>query len=206
MRGNIVSLTKTLILRQARKEDASVLANLINIAGEGIPEYFWQMSACKNKSAMDIGVERASRDEGGFSYRNAVVASIGDRVAGMILMYPLSYPTESEIKQLEELPEVIRPMVKLEYMVPGTFYINALAVHEEWRNFGVGSELLAFAEARAKTTGFNVLSIQVFSQNIGAVSLYKRHGYVESGRLPVLSHPCPPFYNEDILLLTKRIN
>ena len=193
-------------IRPANKNDANSLAKFINIAGEGIPEYFWQMSATEEKSAIDIGIERASRDIGGFSYKNAHVAVLNNQVVGMILIYPLEQPSQADINELENLPAVIRPMVELEYMVANTYYINALAVSEHVRNEGIGSKLISCAELEAKKSGFKTMSIQVFSQNQKALNLYIRQGYSEIQRLPVLEHPCPPFYDEDIVLLTKTLN
>jgi hypothetical protein len=70
-------LSEQFSLRPARKEDARALAQLIDIAGEGFGTYLWSQAAGPGESALDVGMRRAQRDEGGFSYRNAIVALSG---------------------------------------------------------------------------------------------------------------------------------
>lgn len=69
-------------IRNATKEDAEALAYLINLAGEGIPEYFWKTMAAEGESPLAVGANRAMRDEGNFSYKNAKVCIENAQVAG----------------------------------------------------------------------------------------------------------------------------
>lgn len=195
-------------VRGARAEDAHDLAKLIDIAGEGIPSCLWARTARSGETPLDVGVARARRDSGGFSYRNALVAVLNGRVAGMVLGYMVTAPTEEDRAALPELPEPIRPMVELEQLPEsvGSFYVNALAVRPGLRGYGIGSRLLAAAEQRAATLGCDRMTIQVFSQNQGALALYRRSGYATAASRPVLLHPCQPYYDEDILLLGKELS
>ncbi|MEM7195268.1 MAG: hypothetical protein AAF402_09975 [Pseudomonadota bacterium] len=61
------------IIEHALKSDAGDLACLINLAREGIPLSLWSDMVEDGQDPMDVGRIRASRDEGGFSYRNAKV-------------------------------------------------------------------------------------------------------------------------------------
>jgi hypothetical protein len=63
-------------LRPATREDAELLARLIDIAGEGFGTYLWSQSAAPGETALDVGRRRAQREDGGFSYRNATLAEI----------------------------------------------------------------------------------------------------------------------------------
>ncbi|MEL7543477.1 MAG: hypothetical protein AAGJ70_06860 [Pseudomonadota bacterium] len=58
-------------VRQAKREDASLLARLVNYAGEGMPLYLWGQMAEPDETAWEVGARRAGRDEGGFSWRNS---------------------------------------------------------------------------------------------------------------------------------------
>jgi hypothetical protein len=60
-------------LRPALTEDAPVLAELVNYAGDGLPLHLWSKMAAPGESAWDVGRCRAARREGGFSYRNATI-------------------------------------------------------------------------------------------------------------------------------------
>ncbi len=193
------------LYRDARKDDARALAQLIEIAGEGIPSYLWSQQAQDGQSALDIGAERAARDDASFSYRNAVVAHVEGKVAGMLLAYPLPEPTAEELAEVPEIPELLRPLVELEYQVPGSFYVNALAVFDAYRGAGIGSALLAIAETRAKETDCALLSVQVFAENLGAYRLYLRCGYAVTDRRPIIAHECYP-YSTEVLLMTRPVS
>ncbi|MBO6956155.1 MAG: GNAT family N-acetyltransferase, partial [Rhizobiales bacterium] len=77
------------IIRPAKPSDAPSLAKLIDIAGEGIPRWLWSQSCADGQDPLDVGAERARRTEGGFSYRNAVVAERDGRPIGMVLSYAI---------------------------------------------------------------------------------------------------------------------
>jgi hypothetical protein len=74
--------------RRATPDDAHALAELIDFAGEGMPSYLWARMAEPGEGIWDVGRRRAKREEGGFSYRNAVVLEEGGRVAACLIGYP----------------------------------------------------------------------------------------------------------------------
>jgi ribosomal protein S18 acetylase RimI-like enzyme len=200
------SMTASLPLyRDARKDDARALAQLIEIAGEGIPGYLWAQQARDGRTALDVGTERAARDDANFSYRNAVVAHLDGKVAGMLLAYRLPAPSAEDLAGLPDIPPLLRPLVELEYQVPGSFYVNALAVFEPYRGRGIGAALLAIAGTRAREAACGELSVQVFAENEGAHRLYQRSGYGIADRRPIVAHPCYP-YSTEVLLLTRPVS
>ena len=103
-------------LRPARREDAPDLARLVDMAGEGLPSYFWARMAEPGETPMEVGVRRAAGDAGGFSWRNAVVAEVAGQVAGALV----SYRVADEPEPLDALPPVFRPLQALENLVPGS--------------------------------------------------------------------------------------
>jgi ribosomal protein S18 acetylase RimI-like enzyme len=193
------------LVRPATVDDAPILAKLIDIAGEGIPHWLWSGMAAADQSALAVGEERARRETGGFSYRNALVAEARNEVAGMMLGYRVAEPTAEDRADVASLPEPIRPFVELEHEAAGTFYVNALAVLPGRRGAGIGGALLRAAEARARELAATRMSIQVFGQNTGAVRLYRRFGYRQTDSRHVLLHPCQPYYDGDVLLLEKDL-
>ncbi len=198
-----MQLSQKYKLTDASVGDARNLAKLIDIAGEGIPTWLWSKSASDTKSVLEVGSERARRKSGGFSYRNARVASSAATTLGMVLSYPID---EAPDGNLDELPAAIAPFVALEHRSVGTWYINALAVFPQFRGHGIGTTLLRAAETQAQAAGYTQMSIQVYAQNIGATRLYYRSGYIEDARSPVRDHPCQPYYTGDVLLLKKQIS
>ncbi len=174
----------------------------MDIAGHGLPAYAWSLSAGEGQEPIDAGTERAAREDGNFSYRNAVVAEEDGEVVAMVLAYRL--PDFGEDASLDEVPEVLRPLLELELLAPGTFYVNGLATLPRYRGRGLASMLLEAARELAAEAGCDELSIQVFEQNEGALGLYERHGYRIAARRRAVPHPSYP-YDGDVLLLTRKV-
>lgn len=188
-------------LRRATREDAWSLAELSDFAGHGIPGYLWSQSAKEGQPPVEVGIERILREDANFSYRNAVVAEVEGGVAAMMLAYRL--PERSDVN-LDELPDLLRPLEELEQKVPGTFYMNILAAYPEFRGLGLGTRLLEAAHTLASEAGCGELSLEVFEQNEGAVRLYGRHGFREIARLPAVPHPSYQ-YEGYIVLMTRSV-
>jgi ribosomal protein S18 acetylase RimI-like enzyme len=188
------------IIRPARKSDAAALAVLVDIAGEGMPAYMWGQMRAPGQSLLEVGRARAAREEGGFSYRNATVIEAEAEAVACLVDYELDNPYDCG--GLDDIPEVVRPLVRLESQTPGSWYVNVLAVMPELRGRGLGSRLLELAEDRARESGAAELSIIVASENAGAVRLYRRIGYVAKAREPVLPFPgCA--HGDDWVLMVK---
>lgn len=188
--------------RAATKADASALAVLVDIAGEGLPAHLWSALKAPGQSILEVGRERAAREKGGFSYRNAIVAEVGGEIAACLVGYRLDDPYD--LGNLAEIPELVRPLVLLEAKAPGSWYVNVLATFPEFRRQGIGMELLAIAEQRALADGAGTLSVIVAGENERAARLYQRAGFATAAREKVVPFPG---YNHagDWVLLTKRL-
>ena len=191
------------IFRNATKDDCRAIAELAVIAGEGIPSYFWSLSAKEGQDLLDVGENNAASETDNFSYRNSTIAMINGKTVAMMLAYRLPDATDAE--DLDELPELIRPLVELEQCVPGTYYINMIATFPENRNMGIGSKLMFAADQLAIKHGCDTLSVEVFEQNEGALRLYQRQDFEVIDSRPVVPHPCYA-YDTNILLLTRSVN
>jgi ribosomal protein S18 acetylase RimI-like enzyme len=189
-------------IRSACSYDAEPLAKLIDIAGEGIPSWFWGQQCAEDQQPLEFGAERAKRPTGGFSFTNALLAERNDQPLGMVLSYAVDDAPEDDP---EDLPAPFAPFVVLEKLSVGTWYVNALAVFPGCRNQGLGTQLLTAVENLARENGADAISIQVFGQNTDAVRLYRRRGYEFAASAPVRLHPCQPYYSGDVLLLIKQL-
>jgi ribosomal protein S18 acetylase RimI-like enzyme len=165
--------------RPATVDDATVLAELINYAGEGLPLYLWGQMAQPGESAWDVGRRRAAREEGSFSYRNATIIEHGEECAGCLIGYEI--PDNPE-PLADDIPAMFVPLQELENLAPGTWYINVLAVRPQFRNQGLGTKLLALAQEKAQGLGKRGMSVIVSDANLGARRLYERLGYNEMAR------------------------
>lgn len=189
-------------IKDAGKEDAVDLAYLINLAGEGIPEYLWKNFAEKGESPWEVGAKRAAREDGGFSYTNARVCVADNFLTGMILSYRQENPYL--IGDINDYPRIVRPLIELESKAPGSWYINAVATFEQYRGKGVAKALIIDAESKAKAGGCDVISLIVASENRRAKKLYDFLGFSLSDSLPTVTFPgcC---YGGNWLLMTKEL-
>jgi ribosomal protein S18 acetylase RimI-like enzyme len=151
------------------------MAELVNIAGEGLPLYLWSKMTTPGQDPWEVGRARAQRENGGFSYRNTTLLVADRIVVGGIIGYPL--PDEPEPIDYDNMPAMFIPLQRLENLACGTWYVNVLATLPDYRNRGYGSRLLALADQRALETGRNGASIIVSDGNSAARRLYERCGY-----------------------------
>jgi ribosomal protein S18 acetylase RimI-like enzyme len=161
--------------RPATPADALSLAELINLAGEGLPAYLWSGMAEPGETAWDVGRRRAMREEGSFSYRNAVVREDAGRAVAALIGYPL--PSEPEPWDRADMPPMFVPLQELEDLAPATWYVNVLATRPDYQGRGYGSELLAIAGQIAVECGCRGVSLIVADENRGALRLYERSGF-----------------------------
>jgi ribosomal protein S18 acetylase RimI-like enzyme len=169
--------------RRATIQDARVLAELVNEAGEGLPVYLWTQMAAPGEDPWEVGRKRAEREIGSFSYRNAIVLEQEGQVLACVIGYGL--PDEPEPIP-EDMPAMFVPLQELENLAPRTWYVNVLATSPAQRRRGHGSALLAIAERVAVEAGCSGMSIIVSDANTGARRLYQRLGYQEMAERPMV--------------------
>lgn len=188
--------------RPATRANISALAVLVDIDGDGMASHMWRGLATQGQSPIEIGRERARREEGGFSYRNATVAEIDGEIAAGLVGYRLEDPYDTG--GFDAMPDLVRPLVLLESKVPGSWYVNILATFPEFRGQGIASRLLAIAEEKARAAQAPSLSVIVTSWNGNAARLYAKAGYTPDARGPALPFPgCP--HKGDWVLMVKPL-
>ena len=132
------------------------------------------------QSILEVGRERAAREVGGFSYRNAVIAEVDGEIAACLVGYRLDDPYD--LGDVQQVPPLVRPLVLLEAKAPGSWYVNVLATFPEFRRQGLGMALLGIAETKAREAGAPALSVIVAGENMRAALLYTAAGYANSCR------------------------
>jgi ribosomal protein S18 acetylase RimI-like enzyme len=187
--------------RRARRDDASHLAELVNIAGEGLAAYLWARMAGPGETLWDVGRRRAAREEGSFSYRNAVVIDGQDTVVGCLI----GYPQPSTPEPIDAgIPPMFVPLQELENLAPDTWYVNVLAVYPQHRGEGWGTRLLGIADELSAAEGKTGLSVIVAGNNTGARRLYERCGYGELARRTMVKEGWQSPGREWVLLVKPR--
>jgi ribosomal protein S18 acetylase RimI-like enzyme len=93
------------------------------------------------------------------------------------------------------------PLQELENRAPGTWNVSVLGVLPQFRNLGLGTELLRMADERARKLGKRGMSIIVSDANIGARRLYERLGYREVARRTMVKEQWVSDGHEWVLLI-----
>lgn len=166
-------------VRPARPGDAGDLAVFVDLASHGLARSFWAGLAEPGEDLLAVGRRRAARDEGAFSWRNALVAEVGGAVAGGMVAYRIGTTPQP----VEDAPPVARPLLTLENAALGSWYVNVLATHPRFRGRGVARALLDRAVADA---GGTAVSLIVADGNRDARRLYARAGFAEAERRPIV--------------------
>ena len=174
---------KIMLIRKAEASDAAHLVRFINMAADDLPMYFWRKSVGPEVDAIAYGMESAAHATGSFSYSNAWLAETGSEVAACLL----GYPAEDEPAPIApDTPPVFVPLLELEALAPGSWYLNVLATYESFRGRGCGSALLAKAEDITRAGGRRVISLITADTHHEAQRLYAAKGYTEIARRPVV--------------------
>ncbi|MCA9245251.1 MAG: GNAT family N-acetyltransferase [Phycisphaerales bacterium] len=168
--------------RQARSEDAPRMAELVNIAGDGLPLYLWRKFARDGQTGWDVGLERASNGIGGFAYHNTVVRDVDGQAAACLIGYASNGPPPP----VGDPPAPLKPLMELSEIVHDTWYLNVLATHPEYRGRGFASALLRIADELARASGKERISLIMSDANEGARRLYTRNGYAECATRPMV--------------------
>jgi ribosomal protein S18 acetylase RimI-like enzyme len=174
-------------ISDATLKDARHLAYLVNLAGEGMPFYFWRSMCTPGQAVIDHGTERATRETGDFSYRNARIYRQDGEVTSALIAFQLDDPYQ--IDDLETCPDYIHPLIHLEAKGPGDWYINVLAVYEPYRRKGIANALLEDSFRRGRKAECTATSLIVHSTNEAAKQLYENKGFSIADELPVIPIP-----------------
>ncbi len=184
-------------IRRATAADATALADFINIAGEGLPLYFWRQIAGDGEDPREIGQKRQVEQ---IEASTAFVVDEGGGAIACLTGYPI--PALPEPVSDDEL-DIFRPLVELENLAPSTWFVNILAAYPEHRGRGHGMRLLALAEDIARDQRLPAMSLIVASGNEDARRLYERTGYVEIARRAIVKDGWECASDEWVLLIKR---
>jgi ribosomal protein S18 acetylase RimI-like enzyme len=190
-----------MLIRDATAVDADHLVRFINMAADDLPLHFWKKSVGPDGDPFAYGRERAARATGNFSFRNAWLAEIGGEVAACLLGYPAALEPEAIDP---DTPPIFMPLLELEALAPGSWYLNVLATYPQHRGKGLGSALLAKAEAVTRQMGRSTISLIAEDTHQDALRLYRAKGFTEVARRRLVKEDWPVEAAEWILL-TKPI-
>ena len=118
---------------------------------------------------------------------------VDGRNAGMIVTYDwkqnksqqtkttlliLRYMRTTFLKQAKHLQWAGQELGKMD---EGTYYIACLAFYEEFRNQGLGAEIMAYTQEAGAKAGCTKMELDAETYNTDAIRFYKRCGMAEAG-------------------------
>ena len=172
-----------MLIRKAQAKDAAHLVHFINMAADDLPMHFWRKSVGPEGDPIAYGMERAARETGSFSFNNAWLAEVDGAIAACLL----GYPAEDEPSPIApDTPPVFVPLLELEALAPGSWYLNVLATYDSFRGKGCGSALLTTAEEVTRADGRKTISLIAADTHADARRLYAAKGFVEIARRPLV--------------------
>ncbi|MEM3565752.1 MAG: GNAT family N-acetyltransferase [Candidatus Bathyarchaeia archaeon] len=85
--------------------------------------------------------------------------------------------------------EVDGRLVANSEIIKGTGYSRhvgfiGIAIKKGFRGIGIGTEMMKVLQEYARKVGLKVSTLSVFANNQHAINLYKKMGFVETGRIP----------------------
>lgn len=196
-------MTAAITIRPATKADASEVALLVNIATHGGMRAGWEHDerAGETYDPLEVGRLDMLDETKGLSWRNASMAESDGEIVGMLL----GYPEPDEMGPLPgDIEGFLLPIVELEWLAAGEWFISMLGVHVPWRSHGVGGRLLALADEKRATTARRGLALIVEDSNTRARALYERMGFAVAASRPMRQFPDGTQPGKDWLLMVKE--
>lgn len=186
-------------IRPAVREDSVDIAELFLISSDGLAEYIWSKVAEPGETVAEAGARRYARDCAGFSYTQCLMAELDGQTVGMAHGFAMEADPDAQ----PESDPILKPYGELEDY--GSLYISGLAVVEEHRGAGIGQALMEAMNRRAKDLSLARISLICFEQNEGAMRLYRRLGFRELSRRPIVPHPCLHYTDGYAVLLAREV-
>lgn len=196
-------MTSSITIRPATKADASEVALLVNIATHGGIRGGWEYDerARGTYDPLEVGRLDMMDETSELNWRNASMAESDGEVVGMLL----GYPEPDDMGPFpDDLMGFLVPIVELEWLAGGNWFISMLGVHAPWRSHGIGAQLLALAEDKRAETGRRGLALIVEDKNSRARALYERMGFAVTASRPMRHYPDGTQPGKDWLLMVKE--
>jgi ribosomal protein S18 acetylase RimI-like enzyme len=167
----------TFTYRPADKEDSARLAELINMASDGVVEYLFH-ELIPGMTPVQTVAHNLENDSHPHSYKSAMVAADENDVVGMALSYPSSY---------HKITDEMRAFFPAERLacfedfysarVENSLFLDALGVDATCRRQGIGTRLVELTREKARKSGYEQLSLIAFADNAPALALYRLLGF-----------------------------
>ena len=162
------------IIRQARKEEASQIAELFMLAWP-VDEILESNGLTCEQLHESIALIAAS-EETIYSYENTLVADIDGKVVGAMCAYDGA--DYQKLKQpIVDALGADCGFAKMKETEAGEFYLDSVGVLPEYRGRGIASRIIEAQCKRAEALGHNVAGLIVDTYKPHVEALYSRLGF-----------------------------
>ncbi len=189
-------------IRPATPDDAPAAGRLIDMAGGGVYAFMLD-GVAPGLTAAEMLAAGVADTAGSFSHRHMAVAEAGGVIVGLVHAYPADW--------MRGVDRSFIPADRTAHLAPfdeaqdwGSYFLSALAVDPPHRRQGLARRLLAWAEERARTAGFDRMSLHVWADNHPAHALYLRESWTEQARTPIPWHSRLP-HEGGTIRMGKRV-
>lgn len=189
-----------IVYRPGEVGDSHEIASYMCLAGDGLYEFLLN-DLVPAFQATDILRWAIASLETPLSYRNCFVAVDGNngQLAGIINTFPADQLKQHGLGFLpSDRTRHVRAILDLQDW--GSWFINSLAVGENWRRKGIATHLLDHAACQAREAGFDRMSLHVWADNLSACAFYKKVGFVALGTADITTDPRLPHSQGSILM------
>ena len=188
----------------AGKEDCATLAELIDMASDGVVEYLFR-DLVPGMQPVQLIAHNLENIDSPHSYKSAIVARDGKEVVGMALSY------SSDFHHISDEMRNFFPADRLAHLsdfyaarVENSWYLDTLSVFGGHRRQGIGEKLISLTKKKAIENGYNALSLIVFADNELALPVYKRTGFEIVRKVKLGPNECI-HHNDGSLLLNCKL-
>lgn len=163
--------------RQAREEECIEVAELVSIASAGVLDLLYK-GLVPGKKPVELLAEFLRDADGCYSYRNTTIAETEGRLVGMAVSYDsVHHGINDSMRTFFPSGRLILLEDLFASRVEKSLYIDALAVHENYRGKGAARGLLDEAKQKAQNMDLGSLSLIAFNENSIALNLYRSFGF-----------------------------
>ncbi|GCE14385.1 GNAT family N-acetyltransferase [Tengunoibacter tsumagoiensis] len=188
-------------IRSARVTDAPSAARLMYAALRNVATLL--TGATEEPEILSLLEHFFSLPSNRLSYQQALVKELDQRIVGLILLYggdeaeKLDLPLLERLRALHQDPQMTFPKEAND----DEYYIDTLSVSPEYGGRGIGTELIAAAEERARQHGYIKMSLLVDLTNPRASRLYERLGYHTDKQIQI----GPDLYEHKVKVLSSDL-
>lgn len=166
--------------RPARSDDIPQLLELLEIASYGFVNHVFRTLSKPGTDVASVITARMSDPDSHLALSKTTVAEIDGQIAGILVLEPQPDPVAPVS---DDTPAILRPLLDLENMAPGTTVVSFVATYPAMRGRGIGKMLMALAE---QSRGPKGMCLTVHDLNSGARQLYERLGFQEVARREIV--------------------